>query len=373
MGTTIPPRTPTNRSHATATPPARRTLDDAEAKKGARATPADGGRSLAPARGGRADERRVGAERPGATGRAGGRVHITAGGQPVTPSAKHPTLAVTTTGKGQARVVATDANDVVVTGRGVTVVAKTTNAPGPQPAETVTRQAARAGALAELPRDAGKDAPLSVKLGKGGGLTVTGTAAADAVTLRQVGGKVIVESAGRQVAAFDASAVKRVTVDAGKGDDTLSVIGLDVKKVSLRGGAGDDLIQVLDSKNVGVHGGLGDDRLSLVNTDKVRANGGRGADTITDTGSARLEVRGGRGDDRLTLTETARAKVKGGAGQDRVVLRDANGVEARADSGWLDTSQAVPPSRPATTPSASTAAAPVGGSVAAFRLQPIRA
>ncbi|MCA2981354.1 MAG: hypothetical protein INH41_06860 [Myxococcaceae bacterium] len=370
MGTTISPRKPTSISRANAKPPAARPSQQRggaeRAKDSAPARRADGASSFAPADRSREARRAT----PGA---AAEQVRITSGGRPVRPSDKDPNLTVTTSGKGQTSVTATDANDVVVEGRGVTVVAKTTNAPAPGAADTVAVQAARASALAEVPRDAGKDAPLAVKLGKGGELTVTGTDGADAVTLRQADGKVIVESAGRQVAAFDASAVKRVTVDAGKGNDTISVIGLDLKNVTLRGGAGDDQIQVLDSKHVAVHGGRGDDRLTLVNTEKVTANGGRGADAITDTGSDRLRVGGGRGDDRLTLTETARSKVTGGAGKDRVVLRDANGVEARAESVWLDTSQAAPPARPAASQSASTAAAPVGGTVAAFRLQPVRA
>jgi Ca2+-binding RTX toxin-like protein len=107
---------------------------------------------------------------------------------------------------------------------------------------------------------------------QGGALVITGTAAADSIALGGAGGAITVTANGVGIGTFNS--VQRIVINAGGGDDTVSMPSVSLPAV--------------------IDGGTGNDRLT----------GGRGAD----------DIRGGAGDDRLT----------GGFGADILSGQDGN-------------------------------------------------
>jgi hypothetical protein len=106
-------------------------------------------------------------------------------------------------------------------------------------------------------------------------------------------------------------------IDAGAGDDDVSVMSADSKKID--GGAGDDAIYAL---RVGghtgneLHGGKGDDTITLVYS-SVDVFGGAGDDAISVTASSYSQLFGGDGDDTIDIgSDEGRGytKVDGGNG-----------------------------------------------------------
>src|SRR3954468_24502727 len=125
-------------------------------------------------------------------------------------------------------------------------------------------------------------------------LTITGGNAADSIALRLAPGDPttidVVADRGVGRDSFPRSRFDRIVVDAGRGDDTLSIAEsngrfTDTQATTLNGGAGDDTITGGSSDETLV-GGEGDDTV----------NGGRGTDTaLLGGGDARFTSDPGRG------------------------------------------------------------------------------
>jgi Ca2+-binding RTX toxin-like protein len=119
-------------------------------------------------------------------------------------------------------------------------------------------------------------------------------------------------------ASISRSADGRITIDAGDGDDKISVkkAGPDqyvvningeeitlsaeeMKKLTIKGGKGDDMINIDASVDVGfrVDGGAGND-LILNRANGMELNGGRGDDTIVNLAS-NCTISGGSGNDTI--------------------------------------------------------------------------
>jgi hypothetical protein len=121
-----------------------------------------------------------------------------------------------------------------------------------------------------------------------------------------------------------AAKVKKLVINGGKGDDTITVdLGSQVLACVINGGAGTDTITCPDSGAV-VHGNAGDDVI----------NGGAGTDTLygdagNDTingGAGNDKIRGGAGDDTLNggdgddaiYGDAGNDTLDGGAGNDKI-------------------------------------------------------
>lgn len=136
--------------------------------------------------------------------------------------------------------------------------------------------------------------------------------------------------------------LERLHIDGGKGKDTIRnratpTDELDCGAVNpfaqfkngrttIRGGKGDDDI-VTDAQRAEIYGGRGDDKITA-HGDNVIAHGGRGRDTIQVTGN-NAEVHGGRGQDTIQVTGD-HAHVGGGRGDDTITVKgDAARVRGR--------------------------------------------
>ncbi|MFO0808696.1 MAG: hypothetical protein U0746_08755 [Gemmataceae bacterium] len=117
----------------------------------------------------------------------------------------------------------------------------------------------------------------------GGVLTVTGTAGNDRLAIRLTSGQLTVDG---QSATFQASAVGRIVVDAGGGNDTVLLSGIAAPAI-IYGGNGNDTITGGNGNDT-IYGGNGVDTI----------DGGAGSDTLAgDYGNDSLS--GGAGDDIL--------------------------------------------------------------------------
>ena len=193
-----------------------------------------------------------------------------------------------------------------------------------------------------------------------GTLTVQGTAQSDAITLTTLpatGGqpaKIRVVAAGVN-AAFTASAVKAVVVNAGSGDDVVNTAGVDKPTVlngsggndtlttgpasdALNGGDGNDLLDGGNGSDY-LSGGAGQDRANYaaraagvtVSLDNVANDGAPGEND--DVRSDVEEIAGGSGDDVLTGNGSTNTlignggddQLYGGAGND--VLDGGSGAD----------------------------------------------
>lgn len=177
---------------------------------------------------------------------------------------------------------------------------------------------------------------LSATLGDDGVLTVTGDANNNVVNVlvnHRTGKVAVVEAnltrspSGRPVLAapsrttFDLADVESVVVNAGDGNDVVSLGGLfgattlpgtlngEAGNDILRGGRGDDVLGGGGGNDL-LAGGAGDDNLDGGEGNDV-LNGGPGADTLT----------GGTGDDRLSALDTQSDDVlDGGEGDDKALV-----------------------------------------------------
>lgn len=132
----------------------------------------------------------------------------------------------------------------------------------------------------------------------GGVLTVRGTAGADRITIRRVGGRVQVVG---QPTTFDPATFSRVEVLGLAGDDRIDLSGL-AAPATIDAGGGNDVV-LAGAGNDSILGGTGNDTLF----------GGSGHDTL----------RGGDGNDYLNGGRDA-DRVFGDAGNDQIFAVDAN-------------------------------------------------
>src|SRR5262245_51390732 len=88
---------------------------------------------------------------------------------------------------------------------------------------------------------------LAVSLNGSGTLNITGTSGSDTILVFKNGSKINVTVNGAASGPFNNTAVKRISVDAGAEDDTISLIGNGAgsgvsKPSTLIGGTGNDII-----------------------------------------------------------------------------------------------------------------------------------
>jgi Ca2+-binding RTX toxin-like protein len=159
---------------------------------------------------------------------------------------------------------------------------------------------------------------LSATLGADGVLTVAGTAGSDSIRViphtlthhhhdhgphQQI---VVLQNHSTQ--AFDASAVTRIVINAGAGNDVVAVSAHVSKPSVLNGGDGNDYLR----------GGSADDSLSGGAEHDVLF-GGAGNDTL-DGGTGRDRLSGDSGDDMLLAQDGELDYVNGGNGHDRAIV-----------------------------------------------------
>lgn len=189
-----------------------------------------------------------------------------------------------------------------------------------------------------------RSTPATASLANGT-LSVTGTPEADRFAVRLAGGRISVDGVP---GTFAASEVGRVVVNAGAGDDVISLAGLPVPAVifggdgndalsggtlkdwlygnggndAIDGGAGDDIISG-DLGNDGLSGGAGDDMIYGGAGDDALA-GGAGSDYLS-AGEGRDSLSGGDGTDSYFDNYAPAAVGSGAAGILRAVAARRNG------------------------------------------------
>ena len=181
-----------------------------------------------------------------------------------------------------------------------------------------------------------------------GSATITGTDSADHITVRQdsLGNTIVDVEAGGTRASVDIGAIAAVTVNAGGGDDTVSVTASNYfGGITVSGGAGNDEINVTSRNSFSrgitvsgddgndkvtlsgsataalVHGGNGNDVIDARTLDGASLfsrefNGDAGQDTVYGTNGADV-INGGDGDDLLD-GGPGNDVISGGAGNDTI-------------------------------------------------------
>jgi hypothetical protein len=147
--------------------------------------------------------------------------------------------------------------------------------------------------------------PASFATLTGGALLVSGTPAADTIALTTSGSNLIVTLNGVSSSPILLSAINSIDVEAGAGNDYVS-LGAGVPGSSVQGGPGDDTIiggpgnDTLGggAGNDSISGGPGDDSIKGGQGDDVLA-GGKGNDTLFGS-LGNDTLRGGLGDDSLS-------------------------------------------------------------------------
>ena len=163
-----------------------------------------------------------------------------------------------------------------------------------------------------------------------GTLAVTGSDASEVVSLRRKGGSIVVAEAGAATKSFSAALVKRITVDAGGGNDRVFIDPSIDERVSVLGGAGNDTID--GSYGDTLNGGSGNDRLYLqpggvIDLGQVFQSGGS---VIPSTGAHAGLLCGGAGNDTL-ISSSALDSVIGGSGKDTFIAQ--KNVKIRSTPG----------------------------------------
>ncbi len=105
-----------------------------------------------------------------------------------------------------------------------------------------------------------RDVPASTATLAGGVLTVTGTAGADRLHITEVAGTIAVDDGSTHVGDFAAAAVTALVVDAGAGNDAVTVGPTVAAPATLRGGDGNDRLSAGGGPAT-LDGGPGDDLL----------------------------------------------------------------------------------------------------------------
>ncbi len=177
--------------------------------------------------------------------------------------------------------------------------------------------------------------PSPVTVTHTGMLSITGSSVADDISVSDTE----VDISGIAYP-FDASKIKRITIDAGGGNDTVAI---NTKRAAaVLGGAGDDLViggslnDVLDGGNGNdtLEGALGNDTLSgdagndvlNGNTGNDNIHGGDGNDTIVGAkGHDRLY--GDAGDDQLIARDHLRDTLYGGDGNDQASVDQSKKIK----------------------------------------------
>ncbi|HEY7117659.1 MAG TPA: hypothetical protein VH475_13805 [Tepidisphaeraceae bacterium] len=166
--------------------------------------------------------------------------------------------------------------------------------------------------------------PISVKV-EGGTLVITGTAAADAIRLRVVNGRLVILGVTQS---FAVGSFSKIRITGAGGDDVIDASAATVP-VSIDGGEGADSILGGQAADI-VVGGAGDDTLF----------GGGGADTLRggdgndylNGGPGADSVFGDAGNDQLFALDAARDTIDGGGGLDRL---KGDAVDLLHDTEWL--------------------------------------
>ena len=189
----------------------------------------------------------------------------------------------------------------------------------------VTVSLAAAFAAAGLAAAAPADAAYTAKVG-GGTLKITGNGAGDKLALRlQKGNRnelvVDVKANGSADFSFDRSTFRRIVVNAGGGNDTVSIVEkngafTNKEKTTLNGGLGQDRL-VGGRFGETFAGGRGDDKISgRKGGDRILWTAGEGADTIDgEQGSDMLIADGSAGGDTFVIAPVgARVSLSSGSG-----------------------------------------------------------
>jgi uncharacterized protein YkwD len=125
-----------------------------------------------------------------------------------------------------------------------------------------------------------RETPASANL-TGGVLTVLGAGGADNIVVRPSGSKIQVLDGGAVIRQVNAGAVAKIVVDAGSGNDSISVAGGLKKPAWLYGGKGNDFIRGGGGKDCIFGGDQNDNLNGRGGNDKIW--GGAGSDAIADT------------------------------------------------------------------------------------------
>lgn len=139
---------------------------------------------------------------------------------------------------------------------------------------------------------------------------------------------------------------KPVTIDGGRGDDTITSRGiLGGAPMNVNGSSGDDTITVEDAGEVFIRGWAGNDTITANSTGITDIQGGVGNDTLTADGASHIDVDGGDGDDTITANNVGSAIIYGGADNDTIVATASDSVKVNGGAG--DDSIAVTTAGPA--------------------------
>ena len=168
-----------------------------------------------------------------------------------------------------------------------------------------------------------------------GTLTVTGSNAANTITIAQLANGNVRVTENATVNTFASASVQRIRVNANGGNDRVTIETSVTRRATIRGGAGNDTItgsnqndRILgDSGNDTINGRGGHDFVhGGSGTDNVR--GGSGNDSVyAGTGSGRDVLRGEAGNDTLVSLGGGQDSVLGGSGTDSFWTDKAIGIE----------------------------------------------
>ena len=147
----------------------------------------------------------------------------------------------------------------------------------------------------------------------------------------RISGKSISASAGDGNDYIDIynSNAKNISVDAGKGKDTISV---NATNVTVNGGAGNDSIRFNSkSNNVKIYAGDGNDKIYGTGGKNITISGGNGNDSISISSGSNISIVGGNGNDTIR-NSASKSRIEGGVGADRI-YNSASSVSINGGSG----------------------------------------
>jgi parallel beta-helix repeat protein len=125
--------------------------------------------------------------------------------------------------------------------------------------------------------------------------------------------------------------VSRVSLSLGIGDDTIMIDS--VTGLLVFGDAGSDRITVRSGKDMLFYLGEGIDRAEIIGGEQVRVIGDSGADEMMLAGGSGVTLDGGDGDDQIVVIGGTDLRVRGDAGADRVDIYGGIGVSVAGGQG----------------------------------------
>ena len=202
----------------------------------------------------------------------------------------------------------------------------------------------------DLPNDApglivNDDTSDNIRL-EGSKLIVTGTSNDDTISITR-NGQFIDVLLNDESGSFADADVNRIEIDAGAGDDSITIIGTS-ESATIMAGDGDDTVQSGPGKDW-IYGGPGNDSLFGGDTrDIIRGEAGNdsilgeGGDDVLRGGDGLDTIIGGDGND-LAFGEDGDDVIEGGVGNDKLrsgggndTLRGGDGVDSIAGGGGHD-------------------------------------